>query len=100
MFPGETEEDLITTLTKNNFDLETSVNQFLSSEEDEGILIILYFESGWHKYRKTFLYMDEVIDVILTTSYPLMHCTSGREVELKKLITEEKLYMLLLNFLI
>lgn len=46
MFPGETEEDLITTLTKNNFDLETSVNQFLSSEEDEGILIILYFESG------------------------------------------------------
>lgn len=46
MFPGETEEDLITTLTKNNFDLETSVNQVLSSEEDEGILIILYFESG------------------------------------------------------
>lgn len=46
MFPGETEEDLITTLTKNNFDLETSVNQVLSSEEGEGILIILYFESG------------------------------------------------------
>ena len=45
MFPGEAEEDLITTLRKNNFDLETSVNEVLSSEEGEGILIIMYFES-------------------------------------------------------
>ena len=45
IFPGETEEDLITTLTKNNFDLETSVNEVLCSEEGESILIIMYFES-------------------------------------------------------
>lgn len=45
MFPGETEENLITTLTKNNFDLETSVNEVLCSEEGESILIIMYFES-------------------------------------------------------
>lgn len=45
MFPGETDEDLITTPTKNNLDLETSVNEVLCSEEGEGVLIIIYFKS-------------------------------------------------------
>ena len=36
MFPGETDEDPITTLPKNNFDLETLVNEILCSEEGEG----------------------------------------------------------------
>lgn len=37
MFPGETEEYLITTLTKNNFDLETSVNGGLCSKAGKTI---------------------------------------------------------------
>lgn len=32
MFPGETQEDLLITLTKNNFDLEISVNELLCSK--------------------------------------------------------------------
>lgn len=31
MFPGETEEDLVRILTKNNFDLEKSANDILCS---------------------------------------------------------------------
>ena len=45
MFPGETENDLIATLTRNNFDLEISVNDVLCSEGGESILIIIYYES-------------------------------------------------------
>ena len=69
MFPGESEEDLIATLRKNNFDLETSVNDVLCSEAGESILIVIYFESRCCK----FLDMDIIGDEILDTSHDIMH---------------------------
>ena len=41
MFPGETKEDLITTLAKNNFDLELSVNEVLCNKAGDSILTLL-----------------------------------------------------------
>ena len=73
MFQGETEEDFIATLTKNNFHLETSVNEVLCSEAGESILIIMYLDSGYRKLGKKLLDMDIVCDEILNTSHHIMH---------------------------
>lgn len=41
MFPGETEEDLIRILTKNNFDLEKSANDILCSNAGASKCILI-----------------------------------------------------------
>lgn len=44
MFPGETEEDLVLILTKNNFDLEKSANDILCSNAGASkCILIAYF---------------------------------------------------------
>lgn len=44
MFPGETEENLALILTKNNFDLEKSVNEVLCSNAGASkCILIAYF---------------------------------------------------------
>ena len=41
MFPGETEEDLVRILTKNNFDLEKSANDILCSNAGASKCILI-----------------------------------------------------------
>lgn len=43
MFPGETEEDLVLILTKNNFDLEKSANDILCSNAGASKCILIAY---------------------------------------------------------